>query len=508
MRIDGSSPLVSPTVARALTDLRSSFEDLNRQLTTGKKADTYGGLGNGRSISLAMRSRLSEIDGFRSTITDVKLRVDLMSTTLTRINDLGTQQRSDTSPTENTLIGNGQTRAQLAAGTRFQEVLSLLRTDVNGRHLFAGRSTEAEPVLDAKTILDGSGTQVGLRQVIAERRLADRGTVEVDLAGTDTVGRLSIAQPSGTGFTLTEDGVHPFGFKLVGGSTSIAGASVSPASGGPPASVTIDMPSQPTAGQTVRLTVQLPDGTRDEITLTATTNAPKAGEFQIGASASATLKNLRDGVVTALNERSRTTLAAASSVTAAQSFFAAGPTTPPKRVPAPPETATTLVDGTASDTVTWYTGDDDPSVSARDGISAQIDRAVSVSYGVRANEAGITKTVAALAIFAAETYTAGDTDQPSRHQALADRVRSALGPSEGVNTLSGIQVELAGVQRSMKAISERHDTIAGVTQDLIDNTENADTDEVATKLLAVNTRLQATYQTTSMLSQLSLVNYL
>lgn len=217
MRIDGSSPLVSPTVARALTDLRSSFEDLNRQLTTGKKADTYGGLGNGRSISLAMRSRLSEIDGFRSTITDVKLRVDLMSTTLTRINDLGTQQRSDTSPTENTLIGNGQTRAQLAAGTRFQEVLSLLRTDVNGRHLFAGRSTEAEPVLDAKTILDGSGTQVGLRQVIAERRLADRGTVEVDLAGTDTVGRLSIAQPSGTGFTLTEDGVHPFGFSSSAG---------------------------------------------------------------------------------------------------------------------------------------------------------------------------------------------------------------------------------------------------------------------------------------------------
>lgn len=508
MRIDGSSPLVSPTLAKALTDLRSSFEDLNRQLTTGKKADTYGGLGNGRSISLSMRSRLSEIDGFRSTITDVKLRIDLMSTTLDRIGDLGTEQRSDTSPTENTLIGNGQTRAQLAAGTRFQEVLSLLRTDINGRHLFAGRATEAEPVLDSKTILDGSGTQVGLRQVIAERRLADRGTVDVDLAGTDTVGRLSIAQPVGSDVTLTEDGNHPFGFKLVGGSTSIAGASVSPASGGPPASVTISLPTQPTAGQTVRLSVQLPDGTRDEITLTATTNPPQAGEFQIGGSASATLQNLRDSLVTALDGRSRTTLAAASSVVAAESFFAAGPNTPPKRVPSPPETATALVDGTSSNTVTWYTGDDDAGISARDGIAAQIDRAVSVSYGVRANERGITKTVAALAIFAAETYATGDTDQPARHQALADRVRSALAPDEGVNSLSGIMVELAGVQRSMKAISERHDTIAGVTQDLIDETENADTEEVAAKLLAVNTRLQATYQTTSMLSQLSLVNYL
>ena len=45
-------------------------------------------------------------------------------------------------------------------------------------------------------------------------------------------------------------------------------------------------------------------------------------------------------------------------------------------------------------------------------------------------------------------------------------------------------------------------------QSLIDQSETVSSDQVATELLALQTRLQASYQTTAMLAQLSLVKYL
>ncbi len=45
-------------------------------------------------------------------------------------------------------------------------------------------------------------------------------------------------------------------------------------------------------------------------------------------------------------------------------------------------------------------------------------------------------------------------------------------------------------------------------QNIIDQAPNISTDEVASQLLALQTDLQASYQTTAMLSQLSLVNFI
>src|SRR5262249_38647987 len=146
---------------------------------------------------------------------------------------LASDQRSDTDPNDNTLIVNGQTRAQVDARDRLEEALSVLGTDVNGSYIFGGRAAGQSPGLTADKILGGDGTKVGLRAVIAERRAADVGTVDVDLAGTDSVGRLVIGASTGTDFTIAEDGSHPFGFKLAGGATTIAGASVSAPSGTP-----------------------------------------------------------------------------------------------------------------------------------------------------------------------------------------------------------------------------------------------------------------------------------
>jgi hypothetical protein len=43
---------------------------------------------------------------------------------------------------------------------------------------------------------------------------------------------------------------------------------------------------------------------------------------------------------------------------------------------------------------------------------------------------------------------------------------------------------------------------------MVDNTETVSTQQVATEILALQTQLQASYQTTSMISQLTLTKYL
>jgi hypothetical protein len=60
----------------------------------------------------------------------------------------------------------------------------------------------------------------------------------------------------------------------------------------------------------------------------------------------------------------------------------------------------------------------------------------------------------------------------------------------------------------MDGAKERHRTASSLLQDTLDGVEQASTEETAATMLNLQTRLQASYQTTSMLSQLSLVNYL
>ena len=60
----------------------------------------------------------------------------------------------------------------------------------------------------------------------------------------------------------------------------------------------------------------------------------------------------------------------------------------------------------------------------------------------------------------------------------------------------------------MGAAADRHAQTRSVLTGLLDSIEGVPINEVAAQVLALNTRLQASLQTTSMLAQISLVNYL
>jgi flagellar hook-associated protein 3 FlgL len=84
----------SSGIVRDITSMREQIDKLQRQFSSGKKADTYAGLGADRQLSLSSRTKLSEVKGFEQTITDVTVRIDVVQSTLSRFDGIAREQRA------------------------------------------------------------------------------------------------------------------------------------------------------------------------------------------------------------------------------------------------------------------------------------------------------------------------------------------------------------------------------------------------------------------------------
>jgi hypothetical protein len=484
-------------MVQSLVDMRAQLADLQRQLGTGKKSETYAGLGIDRGLTMGLRSHLAALTGFNDTISNVNVRLDLGQAALTRIAAIGRD-------TKNSIAATSPLSAQIAqqsARSGLGEMLSLLNTQSGDRYLFSGLSTNTAPVESIDNILDGDGARAGLKQLISERNQAD--------LGASGLGRLVVSAPSATAVAVGEDVAGSvFGFKLAAVSTTMTGATASAPAGSPPV-MSVDLgATNPNAGETVSFAFDLPDGTHQTLTLTATDSAtPGPNEFTIGANSAATAANLQAALTGAIGTAARTTLAAASAVKASDEFFNADLDNPPMRVSGSPATATSLVAGTTANTVVWYKGEAG-STPARATATARVDDTVTTNYGMRANEQGIRWMVQNVATLAAMSSLPGDPDAQARSAALNDRIRPALDVPPGTQKIEDIQAELAGAQVTLKAASERHQQSAATLGDLLQDTEGVSNDQVAAQILAMQTSLQASLQTTAMLYQTSILKYL
>ncbi|MFD1331954.1 hypothetical protein ACFQ4O_08065 [Methylopila musalis] len=504
-----------PSLTRAQSDLRSQIDDLTQQLSTGKKATTYAGLGAGGAVSLSMRARLASAESYQAVGDTVGVRVNMASTALTGLEALASQYKTiDSNSFDLTTAGLTVDQSQAAAD--LQEAIAQLNVEVGGRYLFSGRSTDVKPVLTADKILSDDGDKAGLKTVIAERKLAD--------LGADGRGRLDVSDASGGTFTVSQEASGPFGFKLTSVSSTLTGG-VAEGPAGDPATVTLGATGTPLEGETVTVGLTLPDGTTEQVTLTARAgeegDALEAGAFRIGATPEETAANLRTAFDASLKTLGSTALTAASAVAAGEGFFGAANGAEParvagfdgtyasdaERVAALQNASAVTTTGTADKTVSWYQGEDagdDPRKTA----TASVDDGVTVAYGARANEAGPTTILRNLAVFSAVSFSPADDDAKARYAALASRTANAMGATETTAAIKTMAVDLATANSSIKAADDRHDATKALAESAISGVENVSKEEVTLKILALQTSLQASYQVTATLKQLSLVNFL
>ncbi|HMM88697.1 flagellar protein [Bradyrhizobium sp.] len=621
MSIDGVNGRTS-YIGTAIMGLRAQLDGLTQQLASGRVSTTYAGQGANRGFALSLRAQVSSIDAFSDTAKNVNTRLSVVNLALQGMVDIGSSVKSAASTSTIILNDSGQTSGQITAQAAFSNAVSLLNSQSGDRYLFSGRTTDTGATVPADVMLNGVGTQAGLKQLINERRQADQGV--------SNMGHLTVSSPPLMPVTsLAEDG-SSFGLKLGPVTSSLPGAVTQPA-GAPPATVIDFGAANPGDGDTFTFNFNLPDGTSEAFTLTATTkNPPPAGSFLIDADPVVATANMQAVLTSSIQTLSDTSLVAASAIAASNNFFnpsatlvgsgqnnqntvpgpitgatllsgaantdslsasfaagdtitvngtpitfvasgatgnqlnvtdsvqallakidaITGTTTPstvtggvialhggdgdalsisssnalaftalgfsgtpsataaPLRVNGPPfATATNLIGGTSANTVSWYTGEvgTDP---ARGTAIARIDQSVTVQYGARANEQALRYQLQNIAVYAAVTTNASNPNSKAQINALQQRISANLAPQTGQQSIQDMQAEFAGAQNAIKASTDRQTQLKGMAQTMLDQIEGINQDEVATKILALQTSLQASYQTTSMLYQTTLTKFL
>ena len=483
-------------LGQSVLNIKNQLNTLQVQLATGEKSTTYSGMGTGEGFAIAARAQLSNITGYQSTITNVGTTISAANTSLQALSSTSSNVETAANSGSQTLNSNGQTAGQVTAISQLSSMLSILNTQGGNGYIFSGAATNTPSVATADAILNGNGAQAGLTQIISERQQADLGTTGL--------GRLTVSAPTTTSVSLAQDS-SPFGIKLGAVSSTLTGATVTGPAGSP-AAISVDLgATNPNPGDQLNITLNMPDGTTQSIKLTATTTSPPpTGSFTIGATPAATAANLQTALTTSITTVANTSLVAASAMEASSNFF----DQPPQRVSGPPfNTATSLVNGTSANTVSWYTGGTTTG-SARATQVAQIGPSQTVDYGIQANEQGIASQLQAIAAFAAFTVSPTNSNAAAQVSDMSASVAQALSTQPTQQSIQDIQTDLANAQTTMSTASSLQTQTQSTLQDMVSQIETVSPDQVASQILALQTSLQASYQTTSMLSQLSLVKFL
>ena len=314
MSITGIGAGVTPLL-QSILNIDNQLQDLQRQLSTGEKSDTFSGLGSQSGLAVGLNAQLSAINSFDDTISQAGTNISLAQTALSQV--AASTSAVQTAAVQGTFDpdNNGQTTLQKTAVGQLDTILGVLNTQGGNGYLFSGSGIDQPAVDTTDHILNGNGSQAGLKQVIAERNQAD--------LGSDGLGRLVIPAAVGSTVSLSEDAANsPFGFKLAAVNSSLAGATVTGPSGSP-AGISVDLAAaNPNNGDNITFNFSLPDGTTENLTLQATTSTtPGPNQFAIGATPSATAANLQAALTTGIGQLAQTSLSAASAMCCCKRFL-------------------------------------------------------------------------------------------------------------------------------------------------------------------------------------------
>jgi len=495
MSITGPGSITAANAA-SQTNMMNQLNTLGQEMGSGQAAQTYSGLGSQAGVALALGAQLSDINGYSSTATTVGTTLSIAQSVLTQLGNASSSiQQAISQQGAFSLDNTGQTATQGSAASYLDQILSLLNTQVGGNYSFSGSALNQPSVASANDILNGNGPQAGLTQLISERQQAD--------LGANNLGRLAVGG-TGSNVTLTQDG-SPFGFQLASVNSSLTGASVTGPAGSPP-SISIDLGSNPSAGQSIAFNLTLPDGSSQAITLQATTASPPgANQFTIGATPAATAANLQTALTGAIGSLAQTALPAASAIAAANDFFNSDP---PQIVNGPPyDTATSLVSGTPANTVFWYTGENG-NTPALQTATAQVGPSMSIAYGMRATELAISSLVANVAALAATTFSASNPNAQASYQALCQSVTANLSGQPGTQSISDIEANLANAQTTISDATAMNTQTQTTLQNMLQGIEGVNQNQIGEDILTLQNNLSASMSVTARLAQLSLVNYL
>ncbi len=137
-------------------------------------------------------------------------------------------------------------------------------------------------------------------------------------------------------------------------------------------------------------------------------------------------------------------------------------------------------------------------------LSALIDTATSLDYGIQANDPVFTETLMGLAMIA--SVDPSQIADPAAYDAWIGAAIDAVGRGNGL--LVAAETQLGGRSRLLNNTIERQTDRVALYQRHLNELEGVDQFEAASRVTALSTQLEATYAITARLARLTFLNYL
>lgn len=494
--------------------LQTRLFKANEQLATGKRASQFSELRAETSQTLTLRSSIRTVTQYVKTVEITDRRMTVMHKSLERTNGIA----KDVATEALTGLYDNQLKLpylQQIAATRADEMITLMNARFGERYLFAGAESNEAPVVDLKRMLDGdpsdpAGPRQGLRDLIQVRKTVDAALPAADLPAGQWPGHVEVRQDGANlEFRLDDPAFEGFGFQL-------RSLRWDQATGGTGVATPTTVPDPPPAGpdtvpaivldtstvtfhdeQTFRLILEGPDGQEVEVALTASTQFDhgRSDRFFMGADPAVAL---RDAMIGALEREATTTLVAGSAQQAANEFF----DDPPRLVRFDAGAGTWgVVEDQAGEVARWYRGETDG--DPRAGARAKIDDGVIMDYGIRADEGPLVDSLKQLVLMAATSYAPESEDA---YRAMASRSATLL--SDAGERVRGLLGEHGTRMELVVSMKERHQATETMATQQLNDIENVSMQEVASRILTLETQLNASFELTARSQNLNLTRFL
>src|SRR4051794_23523692 len=132
------------------TTLQERINELSQQSTTYKKTTVYSGLNSDAKTTITLRNSLNEMSAYKDNVSTAQLRINTMQTAMNRMNDIVTSLRKNLIQANQSATPNPSILNSLASQD-FDEMVSLLNSQADGKYIFAGSDVNNPPVINAQT---------------------------------------------------------------------------------------------------------------------------------------------------------------------------------------------------------------------------------------------------------------------------------------------------------------------------------------------------------------------
>lgn len=131
--------------------LNAELDRLQRQVATGKKAERYGDLGIAAKTVIDLMNEISTLRSHESTVETLKLRTEIIDTTLVAIRDETLKARDAALEVKSKAATPSDLKT--LATTALHSITSKLQIDISGRYLFSGVMLDTPPMVPSATLL-------------------------------------------------------------------------------------------------------------------------------------------------------------------------------------------------------------------------------------------------------------------------------------------------------------------------------------------------------------------